>query len=303
MKNHKLLLPLLLIAFQLGAGCEQLAQKSQPPYSASFIKSKFGYNLDQPDQKYFMGYELEEISGISYYGPQQLACVQDEEGKLYVYSLQEKKVIQRIKFNKSGDYEGVEIIDNMAYVLRSDGQLFKFPTEQETEASTEKIETPLSIKNDAEGLGYHPQLEMLLIACKGQGEIDEKKVKGKAVYGFKIKEQQFVDKPLFSITKKDIKKFLKTEAEDKKQTDFSPSAIAWHPLEHRYYILASVGRVLVVVNPEFEIEEFIRLHPKTYKQPEGICFAPNGDMYIASEGRTGDGYILEFKYKQDLESN
>jgi uncharacterized protein YjiK len=32
------------------------------------------------------------------------------------------------------------------------------------------------------------------------------------------------------------------------------------------------------------------------KQPEGICFAPEGDLYISSEGRGADGFILRFAY-------
>ena len=37
------------------------------------------------------------------------------------------------------------------------------------------------------------------------------------------------------------------------------------------------------------------LDPNEFRQPEGICFSPSGDMFISSEGQGGKGYILEFE--------
>ena len=36
------------------------------------------------------------------------------------------------------------------------------------------------------------------------------------------------------------------------------------------------------------------LDEKLFRQPEGICFSPEGDMYISNEGQGGKGYILKF---------
>jgi uncharacterized protein YjiK len=39
----------------------------------------------------------------------------------------------------------------------------------------------------------------------------------------------------------------------------------------------------------------IKLNPKIFRQPEGICFSPDGTMYIASEGDGMEGTLLKFK--------
>ena len=38
----------------------------------------------------------------------------------------------------------------------------------------------------------------------------------------------------------------------------------------------------------------VALSPDLFKKPEGICFAPDGTLFIASEGDGGNGYILRF---------
>jgi len=52
--------------------------------------------------------------------------------------------------------------------------------------------------------------------------------------------------------------------------------------------------MLIILNPKGEIEDLIPLDPKIFRQPEGICFSPNGDLYISSEGKGKSGYILKF---------
>ena len=169
-----------------------------------------------------MGFELEEISGITYYGPNLLACVQDEEGKLYLYDLIEKEVRDRIKFGKGGDYEGVEVAAGKAYVLKSNGQLYEFTIGDVEELSINKLSTPLTIGNDTEGLGYDPASGHLLIACKAKGEIGEGKVKGKSVYAFDLEQRELIKVPLFTIRKKDIEKYLKKQDRKHKDIDFHP---------------------------------------------------------------------------------
>ena len=45
---------------------------------------------------------------------------------------------------------------------------------------------------------------------------------------------------------------------------------------------------------EGKVQDVKELDPKLFRQPEGICFSPIGDMYISNEGQGGKGYILKF---------
>jgi len=68
---------------------------------------------------------LEEVSGISYLGNNEMACVQDEDGILFIYNLETSKITSRISFGDSGDYEALTVVEETAYIARSDGKIFK----------------------------------------------------------------------------------------------------------------------------------------------------------------------------------
>ena len=82
-----------------------------------------------------------------------------------------------------------------------------------------------------------------------------------------------------------------------KANNFGPSGIAVHPLSGDIYVLSSRGKILVQLDAEGKYLDAWKLDKKNFKQPEGICFAPNGDMYISNEGRGGKANLLHFKWK------
>ena len=158
----------------------------------------------------------------------------------------------------------------------------------------------MSRKNDTEGLGYDPMTNRLLIACKEDGEINDKKVKGRAFYAFDLDDKKLKKKPIFVIGPKELKKFWEENRDfdyEENRIKFKPSAIAFHPITKDYYVLSSVGKMLVVVSRDGIIKATHPIAPRVLGQPEGICFAPNGDMYLSSEGEGDRGYILKFEMK------
>ncbi|MDN5203901.1 SdiA-regulated domain-containing protein [Fulvivirgaceae bacterium BMA10] len=257
------------------------------------------YDLIHPVKRISLHYDLEEISGLSYYKKDVLACVNDEKGRLYLFDVSKEKIIKDIKFGKGGDYEGVEIIGEMAYIIRSDGRIFHFnlnKTEQE-DFEAKVLKTPLSAKNDVEGLGYDTQSNGLLIACKEDAEVAKNNINGKAIYAYDLDKSTFLKKPFLKTSHKKVEKFLEDQGvSGGKVEKFKPSGIALHPRSGLIYLIASVGKALIVLDKEGAIKEYVKLDSKLFRQPEGICFAPNGDMYISSEGRAGRGYILKFKF-------
>lgn len=259
--------------------------------------SDYYYDLKRPTEKYFLPYVLSEVSGLTYLSPNKLMAVEDEGGRAYIYDLNIRDIIHSIKFWTPGDFEGVEVVNDEVFVLKSDGDIFRFDYTLEKEAVPEKIETPLGDDNDTEGLGYDVVTNSLLIACKEEGDTKENEVKGRAIYSYDLDKNKFEKKEFFNITTKGIKEFFeanKPRVYDEKKIKFKPSAIAYHPLEGTFYILASVGKLMIVVDKKGNILQTYPIMARVLNQPEGICFAPNGDMFISSEGEGDRGYILKY---------
>jgi uncharacterized protein YjiK len=269
----------------------------------------FSYDLETPDARYKLPGYLEEISGLSFISKGKVACVQDEKALIYVLNLEKEKLIEKVDFGKDADYEDIAVVDKTAYVLRSDGDIFRIKDFRKKNRKVRKFETPLKEKNNTEGLAYDPLSTSLLIACKGSPSIDkDKPFKGfKAVYRFDLKEEELVEDPYFLIDLDELtgyrdlsslKRFSLRVAKGlrmiESETIFKPSGIALHPIDDDFYIIASKGKLLIILDREGKVRDVKELDPKLFRQPEGICFSPDGDMYISNEGQGGKGYILKF---------
>ena len=260
-----------------------------------------GYKLDASDRSFRLPQSLVEISGLSCVNDTHLVAVQDENGILYVINIENGNIERELKFGKKGDYEGVEYVDGKIYVLKSDGSVFhfKYPEAAIEEIKVKKIETPLSKKNDVEGLGYDPLNHALLFACKADGNLGRDKRKGRSVFTYDLKRKIFKKKPLYVVSIKKIKEFAsENNIKLPKNVNFRPSAIALHPLTNRIYLLAHTGKSLLVLNREGDIVEYYRLNPSIFRQPEGICFSSDGTLYISNEGRGQPANILIFSYSR-----
>jgi len=299
MKSKVLLLIVFIAGFYPFPGCDQAFKSSLDSLYMSENYLESGYDLANPDLKIKLHYDLREISGLSYFDKNKLACIQDESGKLFIIDIIENKIFRKIKFEKSGDYEGLEIVDQKVYVLKSNGKLYKFDLTSKDEAKSNEYDTPLTIKNDVEGLGFDHINGELLLACKGSPDLKDTNFKGKAIYSFNLNNETFNKLPKFLIKKKDIESFSNKSGQKlRKKIDFYPSGIAQHPINSNIYIISHIGKLLVVINPAGQIIETYPLNPKIFKQPEGICFSPNGDLFIANEGQGSRATILKFNYKK-----
>ncbi len=277
--------------------------KGDPNYS-------FKYTLSQPVKTYVLPEKLTEVSGIAFTEKKELACVQDEKGNIYIFNEQTEEVERKIDFGKNGDYEGIAYKGNTAFVLRNDGNIYEVKNVDTDKQETIVHKTSLGKSNDTEGLCYDKLNNRLLIACKGHGGKGEPFIEKKSVYSFNLKTMKLEAKPAFNISLNQLKKFIKRNQlleryEDlksffdpaKAHTLFQPSEIGIHPITGNIYLLASVGKLLIILNPKGNILHFERLDKALLKQPEGLAFYENGDMLIASEGKKSKGKILKFQYQ------
>lgn len=76
-------------------------------------------------EKWELPDELKEVSGIALMSEGKFACVQDEIGTIFIYDASQEKITDQIKFAGAGDFEGITLNGNSAYVLRADGVILK----------------------------------------------------------------------------------------------------------------------------------------------------------------------------------
>ena len=279
-------------------GCENPVKKYHEGIYTNEIYLHSGYRLDRPDTSFYLPSYLNEISGLGLIDDSRIALIQDERGKMYVFNTITGLVDFEILFGKNADYEGIELVGNVVFVCKSNGDIYKFifdPAKDEVES--EEIKTPLKSKNDVEGLAYDPLNDQLLIACKGKGDVNDNEAKGKCIYSLNLKTQELIETPFFCFKKKDISAIIEKKYPDMKLSDnVAPSGIAIHPISGKVVIIAHGGKALIVVNEKGEIDDYYPLNPSLFQQPEGICFNSSGDLYISNEVGTNRPNILKFSY-------
>jgi uncharacterized protein YjiK len=292
-----------------GAGSNLLKSEMQT-HSMGVLK----YDLNTPDEKYVMPESLVEISGLAYYTQDRILCIQDEKANIYVYNVKKRDVENKYKFGQHGDYEDIAVVNQTAYVIRSDGEIFEVKNFESDNRKTTELTTQLTRKNNTEGMAYDKLSNSLFIVCKGSPEVKKSNLyEGyRAVYQFDLKKKKLKKEPAFLIDLHNLYTFRdagtlqeKTRSVFEKpdlvkgDTIFKPSGIAIHPLTNQIYLISHIGEKLIIMNRLGEILSFHDLSSKIFQQPEGICFSPAGDLFISSEGRGGEGYILKFKMKRD----
>ncbi|PHN03038.1 SdiA-regulated domain-containing protein [Flavilitoribacter nigricans] len=265
----------------------------------------FPYQFDSPDQIFELDDELEEISGLGISGDgNYLLAVQDEDGILYHLDKTTGAILEKREFWKDGDYEGVEAVGSDAYAIKSTGTVYWIKNHNKEDFETEKFNYDLNKDNDVEGLGYDSQNQMLLLACKAHPD-GQKEARG--IYGFSLQYKQLLQDPIYMLTLGAVHNYLDknppiTRLEkvkdffDEDELDFSPSALAVHPISGDLYLLSSKGKMIIVMNRQNEVVYIQKLQKEEHPQPEGLCFDQNGNMYISNEGRGDKGTILVYKY-------
>lgn len=292
------------------SGCEPSQQSTQriEPMELRPVP----YDLKDPKETFKLKDELEEVSGLSYLGPGRLAMVQDEKGNIYAFDLEEEEVVEEYDFGSDGDYEDIEMVGDTAYVLRSDGDIYRVVPYSTDDPEVEKYETALSDDNDTEGLAYWAADRLLLIACKHKAALPGQRGYGasvRAIYAFSLERKQLIRAPFLLIDTRQIQaslnehpyeqfsKDLARALNEGKDVYFQPSGIAVHPLNNHLYVIASVGKMLLEFDRQRKLVGMSELDKDVFKQPEGICFLPNGDLFISNEGRGGKGNVLWFPYQ------
>ena len=260
------------------------------------VESPVGYDFSAP-VKYEMKNSLEEISGIAFYpgSAAVMLAIQDEDGKLFYWNNGDPQSVQHLTFGEHGDYEDVGVSKNTVVVMRSDGVLFTMPVSEVKAGELKNVKKwkDLIPEGEYESLYVDGNSEKMIILCKNCS-VDKKD--GSTVSGFELELKEDgspVLKNKFAINTEGIKKF-----KPKWQGPLKPSAVTFNSKTNEWFILASVNKLLVVTDQNWNIKQVVSLNLSPFPQPEGITFDIDNNLYISNEaGNTPKGTVLKFPYK------
>ena len=258
-------------------GCDQLQSKSFNPALPGYKESG--------RKQIILKKQLREISGLEWLGNDSLAAINDEHGKLFIIDA-ETGNFSSWPFGKKGDYEDLVKVGDYFYVLKSNGHIHKVSAITHQEEVIYKGE--FGKHAEFESLYYDEKIGQLIMICKECGR-DEENI---LAFSFNLKLEQFMPKPLYILSLNKIRTLGKSST-----IIFKPSAAAIHPLLNKLFILSSLGKILLQCSREGAPEKVFRLNPDQFLQPEGLRFAPNGDMFISNEGGEGKATLEKFPYK------
>lgn len=249
-----------------------------------------GYDFTSPSSQVKLPRKLREISGLTFSGSGKLYAVQDENGIIYGIDIDSGKVLTQSRFHSGGDYEGIEIVGDSIYVLRSSGHLYALPLAAVSPRNTVRTKLGLPADCNAEALGSSKDSKLLLVGCKsGDGR---KGVKSRSIYALEIATGRIEKNLILSITQELLSSA--SPSQNWSVSDFQPSALAIHPETGMLYVLSAVNELLLIVseNKTWLVHFELPYMP----QPEGMAFGPDATLYIASEGTSGKAVLFSFRY-------
>jgi len=261
------------------------------------------YDLSEPDQSMTLSDELIEISGLSFNSDlNRLVVNNDENGTIYHLDL-DGRILAEDNFGKDGDYEGIEMVGNDIVVSKSNGNLYFYDTNT---AETLKVKTDLTDENDIEGLAYDQDNNLLLMACKGAKLKKKKSKHEKSIYAYNLKLEVLHEEPFLvmrdavhlSYVEYHMGDVTQEEKEDlhKRVKSFAPSGLAINPINKDIYVLSARGSFIVAYDVDHDFQDILFFDEKMVPQPEGICFSPQGDLYVSTEGHEESAAKI-FKYE------
>lgn len=261
--------------------------------SVIFFKAKPSEQLIEKDnykilKKWELPAALNEISGITWIGEDRVACVQDENGIIYIYNLRTSKVEDEIMFGEDGDYEGIAVIENDAYVLRSDGTIIEVSDFMGNDPQVKSHETEVNRLPgiNLEGLCADPTNNRLLMAVKERKNFNEHK----EIFAFDLDNKHSAAKALFRI---DLSDPIFNKVKDKLEKKFKPGEINIHPKTGELFILDGTRPKLLITEKDGTPKELFMLTTEKFGNPEGLTFSPAGELYISNEAESDPANILK----------
>lgn len=285
--NWKIILCIVLFSGSFVYCKSKTSTTTSPQQEQVTAAGQIEYDLARPAKSWTLPDELKEISGNAWVDANHLLVIEDLHPVLYLLRLENDKAVieKKIPFapigDKKFDIEDVTLAGNTAYALWSHGVLYKIDNWQ-TNPQVKELSTDLDKANNTEGLCVDPVSHNLLIACKNEAGMGDEKKSDRAIYLFDIQKEKLQKDPFLVIEKKEFKTLIG------EKIDFFPSAVAVHPSSHEVYLLSTKeNKCMVKYSYDGKIQAFESINKDLMPQPEGICFGPDGTLFISTEGKHG----------------
>jgi uncharacterized protein YjiK len=275
----------------------QLLEQQVQAQTASLLTSSTettvnNYAPMEPVAKWELPSELREVSGIALLENNIVACVQDEDGVIFLYDLDKKEVTRKIAFAEGGDYEGIAIVENTAYVLRSDGAIYEVTHLQGSKPKVTLHKSVLAESQDTEGLAYDKGNNRLLIAPKGY---DDRIGDYKGIYVFSLANKKMQEQPVIKIPLTQEKLQSSGKKQKNKYSVLQPSSLDFNDATGELFLIDAENFLLLTINIEGQVQRLIPLNKDQLRQPEGFAFNDKGELFISSEGsKKEQGVILKY---------
>lgn len=254
------------------------------------------YDFDDADKAYTivntweLPTELDEISGLHWMEDDRIACIQDEDGIIFIYDLKTSEIIEKHKFAAAGDYEALAYLDNEYWVAESNGELFNVSDLDTQDGELEGIQLDFEYRNNIEGMAATNDGKLWL-AVKERNLDNKGDYKG--IYAFDPQTKELNREPVAKIQYDDPKfEVLRTENPRKL---IRPSDIAFNPVNGDLYILDAEFPKLIISDRTGKIKQLYLLDPAEFEQPEGIAFSKSGRIFISNERVGVPANIREIK--------
>jgi uncharacterized protein YjiK len=271
---------------------QQTTQQIQSQIEKSTV-SPLGYNLSSPDRTIKLPIALREISGITLTDSKTLACIQDENGLIFLVDIEKGEMKSYFSFHSNGDYEGIAYTGTDIYVLKSNGNIYQVSLNGSSGTTTKILKADID-EADFEGLCFDRKNNRLLAVPKNNPLKDSQGKDRHPAYGLDLKTGSVTRTPVIYFDRNAIKEL--TKENDIDNASFKPSAIGIHPVTGELYVLSADSRMLFIFSPDGTIRHAEKLDRDIFNMPEGIAFLPGGDMFISNEGKESTPNVLRFNY-------
>jgi len=234
---------------------------------------------------------LREVSAVVAVDATTLACVQDEKGALFFVDLEGKRDPRSTAFGAPGDYEGLALVGEQFWVLRSDGTVLRLAARGERFEIDGTVHLPRDF-GEWEGLCYDPDRRLLLAVPKGEGGAHG--ANDRPVFAIDPTDGSLRAEPALVLDVEAIgKAFAGNDAassgkgQSKGKRDrlrFVVSDLLAVPATGDLLLLCVREHAVLRVDREGRLRGVLALDPAVLPQPEGLALLRDGRLLVASEG-------------------